>query len=194
MATSDGTTPEEKTASAAGRRARTAAEQRQERAVSDDPEVLAAEIEKTREELAETLDAIADKVSPKRVAGRTKKKVGDAVKDGADSAAATVKAGAASLKGAVNDKKDSLHARGSDDGESLGEALGGVGQHPDAEVPPPVAGSTVAPPSSLRPVPTSYDAPASPRLGPPALAGAAAAVVVALFVLRRRRSRRSRWH
>ena len=72
------------------RRPRTAAEQRAERsgATSNDPEVLAAEIEKTREELAETLDAIADKVSPKRVASRTRKKVGDAVHSGAEGAAA----------------------------------------------------------------------------------------------------------
>ena len=52
-----------------------------------DPEVLAGEIEKTREELAETLDAIADKVSPKKVADRTKRKV----KDGASDAVAAVK-------------------------------------------------------------------------------------------------------
>jgi len=53
---------------------------------SKDPEQLAADIEKTREELAETLDAIAEKVSPKRVAKRTTKKVTDAVKDTATSA------------------------------------------------------------------------------------------------------------
>lgn len=39
---------------------------------SQDPEVLAREIERTREDLAETMDAIAEKVSPKRVARRTK--------------------------------------------------------------------------------------------------------------------------
>ena len=41
---------------------------------SNDPDQLAAEIEKTRDDLAETLDAIAEKVSPKRVAKRTTKK------------------------------------------------------------------------------------------------------------------------
>src|SRR5687768_8043276 len=70
-----------------------------------DPEVLAGEIEKTREELAETLDAIADKVSPKKAAARTKKKVGDAVKGGASDAVDAVKgtaAGAAdTVKGGV---------------------------------------------------------------------------------------------
>ena len=53
-----------------------------------DPDVLVEEIEQTREELAETLDAIADKVSPKRVADRTKK----AAKDGANDAVESVKA------------------------------------------------------------------------------------------------------
>ncbi len=38
---------------------------------STDPDMLASQIERTREDLAETLDAIADKVSPKRVAHRT---------------------------------------------------------------------------------------------------------------------------
>lgn len=42
---------------------------------SQDPQVLAEEIERTREDLAETLDLIADRVSPKRVADRTKKRV-----------------------------------------------------------------------------------------------------------------------
>lgn len=59
--------------------------------VSNDPEQLAAEIERTREELAVTLDAIADKVSPKRVAKRTTKKVATAVKDTAHDAAVSVK-------------------------------------------------------------------------------------------------------
>ena len=43
------------------------------------PEVLVAEIERTREDLAQTLDAIVDRVSPKRVADRTRKKVAEAV-------------------------------------------------------------------------------------------------------------------
>jgi hypothetical protein len=65
---------------------------------STDPDQLAAEIEKTREDLAETLDAIAEKVSPKRVAKRTTKKVTSAVKDTAHDAATTVKDTATSAK------------------------------------------------------------------------------------------------
>ena len=64
------------------RRPRTAAEQRAATPVptiAKDPAQLAADIERTREELAETLDAIADKVSPKRVV----KRVGDSVKESA---------------------------------------------------------------------------------------------------------------
>jgi MYXO-CTERM domain-containing protein len=37
--------------------------------------VLAKEIERTREDLAVTLDAIAEKVSPKRVAGRAREQI-----------------------------------------------------------------------------------------------------------------------
>ncbi len=40
-----------------------------------DPEALVREIEATREDLAETIDAIADRISPKRVAGRGKETV-----------------------------------------------------------------------------------------------------------------------
>lgn len=48
-------------------------------ATSQDPDALTAEIERTREDLAETLDAIAERVSPKRVASRTRVQVGEAV-------------------------------------------------------------------------------------------------------------------
>ena len=65
---------------------------------SNDPDRLAADIERTREELAETLDAIAEKVSPKRVAKRTTKRVATAVKDTAHDAATSVKDTAVSAK------------------------------------------------------------------------------------------------
>ncbi len=208
---------------ASKRRPRTAAEQRAERAApSNDPEVLAQEIERTREELAETLDAIADKVSPKRVASRTKKKVGDAVKDGAEGAAATVKAGTSQLKDAVTartdvvkDKaegvgeavkektaaaKDKVTPSSGDDG--LGDALEGVGQDPGAQtlatpVPATTTPAGVAGPSGSGlhavPPPPPGSSAVPLRLGPPAAAGALAALLAALFVLRRRRSARRRW-
>lgn len=180
------------------RRARTAAEQREELAArSKDPEVLAAEIERTREELAETLDAIADKVSPKRVAGRTKKKVGDAVKEGTDTAAASVKTGAAHLKDAAHDVKQSVQHKvdaAKDDVESIGRADTVEMSEPDdrpatvdplgARLPPLEGGH------GMHPVPpvTDLDAyPSSPRLSPAAIAGAAAALLVVVLVVRRRR-------
>ena len=46
---------------------------------SDDPEAIVAEIERTRDDLAETLDEIADRVSPKRVANRSKQKAREIV-------------------------------------------------------------------------------------------------------------------
>jgi len=69
------------------------AEEKRVDAKSSDPERIVADIERTREELAETLDAIAEKVSPKRVAKRTTKKVADAVKETAHDAKEKVTGG-----------------------------------------------------------------------------------------------------
>jgi hypothetical protein len=156
--------------------ARSAAEQRRAGvSTSEDPEVLAEEIERTREDLSETLDAIADKVSPKRVADRTKERVGEALKEGSDSAKETLRTGATAVKGAavnaraaVEEKVDAVKA-GSGDSQQV-SSYAAVG---------PAAGG-------LHPVPP---APPSPWLTPPALAGATAALLVVLFVLRRRRRR-----
>lgn len=56
-----------------------------------DPAAIQREIEATRQELAETLDAIAEKVSPKRVASRgaalVKEKVGSVFTESADGSA-----------------------------------------------------------------------------------------------------------
>lgn len=186
MASTDGSTSDVAGGgeTAARRRARTAAEQREERVTtSDDPQEIAAQIERTREELAETFDAIADKVSPKRVADRTKRKVADGVRDGAEKSAATVRAGAAQLKDAVVERKDALQDKVSGSGDSAEPATSGVGS-PDG------VGGRTAPP--LHAVPAGPDYPAGPRLGPPAVAGAAAALLVAVLLLRRRRSRRGR--
>lgn len=201
--TSEGSSKE----TGASKRPRTAAEQRAERApTSNDPEALAAEIEKTREELAETLDAIADKVSPKRVASRTKRKVGDAVKDGAEGAAATVKAGTSQLKDAVaataevvKEKTESVRETARDkvaggDDAGLGDALEGVGQDPGARALHSTGPATGTAGSPLHAVPEPPAGAAPLRLGPPAAVGALAAALVTLLVLRRRRSGRRRWH
>ena len=95
MANATGKEPLDSTA--AGGRPRSAASS------TADPAALAAEIEKTREDLAGTLDAIADRVSPKRVARRTSKKVAASVKEGAAAAKESVVEGAAAAKEAVRD-------------------------------------------------------------------------------------------
>lgn len=51
----------------------------EEPVAGQDPHEIQREIEATRAELAETIDAIADRVSPKRVASRSAAKVKDAV-------------------------------------------------------------------------------------------------------------------
>ena len=67
---------------------------------SPDPDTLVQEIEQTREDLAETLDAIVDKVSPKRVMDRTKEQA----KSDASEALQTVKESASSAAQTVKDK------------------------------------------------------------------------------------------
>ena len=95
---------------------------------SDDPEVRAAEIEQTREDLAETLDAIADKVSPKRVTHRTKKKVADAAKNSVHDAADTVKEKAAMAGDSLKDAAGALKEKATEAGDSLKDSAGGAGQ------------------------------------------------------------------
>ena len=212
MATSDGSKridPADGT-DATVRRARTAAEQRDARSSgSDDPEVLAEEIERTREELAETLDAIADKVSPKRVAARTKKQVSEAVNDGAAEASATVKEKAASASAAVSSGAASLKTTAEQAKEAVQEKVSGssgsttVAQTPGAlaDVGDLTGASTTAAldpaGADIPPLPALGTAPssagsvatygASPALPKELLAGLAAAVAVLLLVLRRRR-------
>jgi hypothetical protein len=139
-------------------------------APNTDPEQLAADIERTREELAETLDAIADKVSPKRVAKRTTKKVTDAVKDTAHDAASSVKGTAASAK------------------EKVTGGTTGAGWAPDPE-PGRVTAPTLVPDSPA----TSYAAPAAsyestgPLVKPEYIAAGAAAALLAWLLLRKRK-------
>ena len=149
------------------KRPRTAAEQRAAAPASTDPDALAADIERTREELAETLDAIADKVSPKRVAKRTTKKVGDSVKEGAGKAEEALKTGAAAAVETVKDAAETVR-------EKVSTA--------DPVVPAPhvLPQETVSLPP-YRP----YTPPPASKL--PVYAGAVAALVVVLLVLRRRR-------
>lgn len=127
------------------------------KAKSSDPEVLADEIEKTREELAETLDAIADKVSPKRVGARTRKKVGDAASAAVDSVKDSAGHAADAVKGAA------------------------PGARADAEVTPvEPAGAEVAPWTTTLP-------PESPSRMPVYAGAGGALVVLLLLLRRRRR-------
>lgn len=185
-------------------RPRTAAEQRAERAEhgeertqqSSDPEVLATEIAKTREDLAETLDAIADKVSPKRVVKRTTKKVSDAAKEQAGGAADTVKHATASATEAIKDAtasvKDSISATGE---PATDQPVADAAASPLATEAAPIGAHAADAPAVQRPDPqlAPYTPYAPSALPPtqsarvPMLVGAGAAVLVALLLLRRRR-------
>ncbi len=172
------------------------------KAASDDPAVLAAEIEKTREDLAETLDAIAEKVSPKRVAGRTKKKVANAV----TSAKETVVEQAGAAKDKVTSAGSGGSARPETAPEPASERLTTAidptapvtplppvtavqADHLDLTPAPTTTPTVPATPTTTPTVPaTPYEAP-GPLVRKEYAAGAGLGVVV-LLLLRRRRNRR----
>ena len=167
-----------------------------------DPEQLAQDIERTREDLAQTLDAIADKVSPRRVVDRTKTQA----KADAQQAVATVKekvatagastrvkaaAAAESVKSGVAQAKERV---GGDDAarSPLGPA---TSVELDAAAPVSSTGA-LADATVVQTEPAGADAPAwtpypapEPASRAPLLVAAGAVVLVLLLVLRRRRRR-----
>ena len=160
------------------KRPRTAAQQRAAAPTAKDPEVLAADIERTREELAQTLDAIADKVSPKRVARRTSKRLGESVKEGAGRAEEALKTGAAAAVETVRDAAETVKGRVAPSQDTV--AVSSAGALADATPAP-----LVAPAGAELPTYRPYTPPPASRL--PVYAGAASALVVVLLLLRRRR-------
>lgn len=130
--------------------------------VGRDPDAIASEIEATRSELAHTIDAIADKVSPKRAASRGASKVKEAAGSVRDS-----------VREAVNGHLPATGAGGGAAGGASGEALldtTASGAAADA----PAWTST-----------TTYDAVL--RKDRVAMVGGAVAVVVLLVLWRRHR-------
>jgi hypothetical protein len=90
-----------------------------------DPDAIAAEIEQTRAELAETIDAIADRISPKRAASR-----------GAQAVKAQVSSARSRLEGEPGPR--------SDPGPGLAAGPPGGAASPLAAVTPKVAAAGVA--------------------------------------------------
>ncbi len=184
----------------AGRAGRTPAGREQ----SADPAVLVAQIEAPREDLAQTLDAIAEKVSPKRVAQRGTERAKElaasakvvlaertagareTVGEKAALARTAIADSSATARQAVADRTGAGHDPGS-------VAVGTAGAGPAAILDDPGAG-TLPPTTAVRvpglPVRSGGPAGAAPGsvLGLPreTVAGAVAAVVVALWLLRRR--------
>ena len=191
------------------KRPRTAVQQRAAAPTAKDPEVLAADIERTREELAQTLDAIADKVSPKRVARRTSKRLGESVKEGAGRAEEALKTGAAAAVETVRDAAETVKEKVAPSADpvtttGLHEPVVVVSSSnsPIVAAPDPRSQDTVAVSSAgalADATPAPFVAPAGaelpnyrPYTPPPAsrlpvYACAAAALAVVLLVLRRRR-------
>jgi hypothetical protein len=172
---------------------------------SPDPEVLAQEIEQTREELAETLDAIADKVSPKKVVGRTKKAAKDGVADAVEAVKETASHAAESAKGGVAAVKEKVSGDSDTDRSPLGPAtsveVGSASPLSDDTISIPAAEVPVEPaptPGALADAadtvtePAGGETPYVSTLPPvttsrvPVVAGAGALLVL-LYVLKRRR-------
>ena len=100
MAT-DETTSKAIDVSQSAQRPPTAAERRaSEHAGTTDTEVLAQDIAQTREELSVTIDAIVDRVSPKKVVERSKQQARDGVQDATE----IVKGHATTAAGVVREK------------------------------------------------------------------------------------------
>lgn len=152
---------------------------------STDPDVLAQEIEQTREELAETLDAIADKVSPKKVVGRTKK----AAKEGAADAVEAVKGTAASAVESVKGSAAAVKEKVAGDADARVASA----QVPVEPAPTPGAladaATTVQAPAGIE---TPYVPPYTSTLPPPTpsrvpVFAGAGVLLLLLYVLKRRR-------
>lgn len=165
---------------------------------SQDPEVLAKEIERTREDLAETFDAIADKVSPKRVAQRTTESVKATVKEKAGQArevlgekAGQAKEAAGHAKDAVAEKAASARTAVQERTSSAGEPALPVAAEPEPGVDPllPSTAGVEVPVLSPKPVPTygpdAYST--TPAVPKEALIGGVVGLLVLLLVWRRRR-------
>lgn len=142
-----------------------------------DPDQLVADIERTRENLAETLDAIVEKVNPKRVVEEKKQQAKaeaqEAVKTaktGAANAAQSVKAAAAKGAEAVKDGVASVKEKIGGDEDPVRSPLTPqtsveVGAAAPVASPPPVGTGTGTPAASGSPLPAdtvSIDAAAVP--------------------------------
>ena len=180
---------------------------------SQDPDVLVREIEETREDLAETIDAIADRVSPQRVKERSMDKLRettDHAKEVVAEKAATVKQvvqeKAATAKEAVNEKTAAMksgHGGPEDGSVAVAGSEAPTGTTATSSDLPPTTGVQV-PPLSPRPATGAAGTGAHGQGGaasqspvdkvlaqpPQVLAGAGGAVLALLLLLRRRRRRR----
>ena len=157
--------------------ARTAGKTAEQREKSPDPAQLVAEIERTREDLAETLDAIVDRVSPKRVAQRSAVRL----KEVTATTKVVVLEKAATVKALATEKVAAARGTGPERA-----APAAVLDSPAGSTPLPPTTGVAIPGLSTRPTAGSSEIYGVPR---EAIAAGVAAALVVLWLLRRRRSR-----
>ena len=169
MAT-DETTSKAIDVSQSAQRPPTAAQRRAtEHAGTTDTEILARNIAQTREELSVTIDAIVDRVSPKKVVERGKQQAREGVQDAteivkghATTAAGLLKEKAVVVSGVVKEKVAELRGSG-DTGPARSSATSSRIVAPASTAPSPDAGPVSSPGSSpLPPSTVSIDAGAVP--------------------------------
>lgn len=196
MASDNGTSGDQPKATKAVRRPRTAAQQRAEREAASSPEALAKDIEQTREDLAETLDAIAEKVSPKRVAKRTTKKAAASVRETAKDAAAHVRGTAADAKDSVRTAAASVRPAADEAAREALESAGQDGLTPVAAVEVPELGrpgaATAAAPLRTHPPVHTPPSPSGSLLRKEYVVAGAGLLGLALLLRRRGGKRRKR--
>ena len=155
--------------------------------VAQNPDAVEREIERSRAQLAETIDAIADRVSPRRVAERGTGKLRTALESarGRVSARSALPAGGSnprqSSPGGAGDRLGALAARG--------RSLLATGSNPGGGTGGDRLGALTARSRSLVAAGRSSASRLPLGTNRAALAGAAAAVLLLLAVMLRRRHR-----
>lgn len=145
----------------------TAAEERAARHDgTTDTDTLVSDIEKTREELAETIDAIADKVNPKNVVDRGKQQAREAAKEGVQDAKEVAAAAAEAVKEKASTAAETVKEKASTAADAVKEKVSGGSDDVPARSPlTPVTSVEVGSATPVAAAPAT-PAPGAPAAGP----------------------------
>src|SRR3712207_1289023 len=97
---------------------------------SDDPDVIRANIESTRQSLSSDVDALADKVTPSKIVERQTDKVKTKFGNLKDRVMGSASSAKDRVMGSASDAKHRVGDAGSSVGDKLGSAASAVGEAP----------------------------------------------------------------